>query len=153
MFNDLGDFFEDLADELEPVMKVWRMLNFVFKVSRVDSAKANFLLQLKNQELAWEDRNEIFANQLVEFRESREAYVEELANQRADRVLIDRHIFLLKKIYENTNYPAVIRDAALDDHLKLIEAMTESFKVSVITIGKIPYVQFTAGRVNFPALN
>lgn len=153
MYNDFSDLLEHLAEEFQPIIKVWKILNFVLKITKVDDEKANFMLQLRNQELMWEHKNDIFVKQLVEFRNTRDSFVEELVNQRADRMLIDRHIFLLKKIYENPLFPEHIKDAALDDHHRLLDAMIESFKVSAITIDKIPFIQINLGNISFPALN
>ena len=150
---DLVEFVEELHAELNPIIKVFRLLKFFFKADRVSSEKVIITTQLRGMESDVDKRFEFISNQLVEIRGERNAALSHLEQLYVERVFIRNAIQTLDSIYNSTEVSEEIKEIAMKDRTTLYIALSDSLLVSKLVADKMPDININLGPLDIKKLN
>lgn len=150
---DIVEFVEELHAEINPIIKVFRLLKFFFKADRVSSEKVIITTQLRKIESEADRRFETITNQLVEIRSERNSALSHLEQLYLERVFIRNAMETLNSIYNSSEVSQEIRDIAFKDKATLSIALSDSLIVSKLVADKMPDININLGHLDIKKLN
>lgn len=150
---DIIEFVEELHAEINPVIKVFRLLKFFFKADRVSSEKVIITTQLRNIESESDRRFEAITSQLVEIRSERNSALSHLEQLYLERIFIRNAMETLNSIYNSSEVSQEIKDIAFKDKATLSIALSDSLLVSKLVADKMPDININLGNLDIKKLN